>query len=202
MTCRAATPFAVVLLIVALAAAAFAQHPPKNFVVHSTPKPIPDVTFEDDQGRVRTLSEFRGKIILLNIWATWCPPCRREMPSLDRLQGLLGGTDFQVVALSIDRAGIGVVRKFYSETGLRNLAIYIDTSGSVPREIGMIGVPATLLIDREGRELGRLSGPAEWDAPETVKFLRSIVARGHSRTPAVEETTRNARHLFIGGPAS
>ena len=84
---------------------AAAQPPPKNFVLHEAPKAIAAIAFEDDQGRTRSLADFRGKVVLLNIWATWCGPCRREMPSLDRLQGMLGRHDFEVIALSIDRAG-------------------------------------------------------------------------------------------------
>jgi thiol-disulfide isomerase/thioredoxin len=176
MAHRVTALLAGVVLAVAAAPLTHAQEPPKNFVLHAAPKPIPAVSFDDDQGRRRSLADFRGKVVLLNIWATWCPPCRREMPSLDRLQSTLGGPDFEVAALSIDRAGIDVVRKFYAEVGIRNLAVYIDTSGKAPRELGTVGVPSTLLIDREGRELGRLAGPAEWDASEIVAFLSCIIS--------------------------
>lgn len=164
------------LLVVGTTIAA-TQPLPKNFILHEAPKPIASIAFEDDQGRPRSLAEFRGKIVLLNIWATWCGPCRREMPSLDRLQGLLGGADFGVVALSIDRSGIETVRKFYDDVGIRNLPIYLDSSGKAARELATIGVPATLLIDRAGRELGRLIGPAEWDEPDIVQFLKRIIAQ-------------------------
>lgn len=181
MTRLAAALLAAVVLAVAAAPLAHAQEPPRNFVLHAAPKPIPAVSFEDDQGRPRSLADFRGKVVLLNIWATWCPPCRREMPSLDRLQSRLGGPDFEVAALSIDRAGIDVVRRFYAEAGIRNLAIYIDSSGKASRELGATGLPSTLLIDREGRELGRLAGPSEWDAAGTVAFIGGVVS-------AIEET--------------
>lgn len=184
MARRVTALLAGIFLAVAAAPLAHAQEPPKNFVLHAAPKPIPAVSFNDDQGRLRSLADFRGKVVLLNIWATWCPPCRREMPSLDRLQSALGGADFEVAALSIDRAGIEVVRKFYAEAGIRNLAIYIDSSGKAPRELGTVGVPSTLLIDREGRELGRLAGAAEWDAPEMVAFLRCIIAGIDDARPA------------------
>ena len=177
------------LLVVGTTIAA-TQPLPKNFILHEVPKPIASIAFEDDQGRPRSLAEFRGKIVLLNIWATWCGPCRREMPSLDRLQGLLGGADFEVVALSIDRAGLDPVRKFYTDVGIRNLAIYIDRSGKATRDLGTIGVPATLLIDRDGHELGRLVGPAEWDEPDIVQFLKRIIAR---KTGSVVPTNRLAR---------
>lgn len=164
-------------LLVAGATVTAAQQPPKNFIFHEASKPIASIAFEDDQGRQRNLSEFRGKVVLLNIWATWCGPCRREMPSLDRLQRLLGGADFDVVALSIDRSGIETVRKFYADVGIRNLPSYLDSSGKAARELATIGVPATLLIDRAGRELGRLIGPAEWDEPDIVQFLKRIIAQ-------------------------
>lgn len=164
-------------LLVAGATVAAAQQPPKNFILHEAPKPIASIAFEDDGGRQRNLAEFRGKVVLLNIWATWCGPCRREMPSLDRLQGLLGGADFDVIALSIDRSGIEAVRKFYDDVGIRNLPICLDSSGKAARELATIGVPATVLIDRAGRELGRLIGPAEWDEPDIVQFLKRIIAQ-------------------------
>jgi len=169
---------------------ATAQQPPKYFVTHEAPKSIATIAFEDGQGQPRSLADFQGKVVLLNIWATWCGPCRREMPSLDRLQGMLGGADFEVVALSIDRAGIEVVRKFYADVGIRDLTIYIDSSGKATRELGTVGVPATLLIDREGRELGRLVGPAEWDEPEIVQFLKRVVSQ---KTGAVMPIFRSRR---------
>jgi thiol-disulfide isomerase/thioredoxin len=142
------------------------------FTLLEEPRPLPDVSFVDGTGRAMTLADFQGKVVLLNIWATWCVPCREEMPTLDRLQAELSGPDFQVVPLSIDRAGLDVVRKFYDEIGVEHLAIYVDSSGKASRELGAVGLPTTLLVDREGRELGRLVGPAEWDSPEVVAFIR------------------------------
>src|SRR5262249_34528033 len=124
-----------------------------------------------------TLADFKGKVVLLNIWATWCGPCRKEMPALDRLQAALAGPDFEVVALSIDRGGMDAVRKFFADIGIRNLAMYLDSSGQALRTLSALGLPTTLLIDREGREIGRLIGPAEWDSPEMVEFVRCVVAR-------------------------
>lgn len=161
-------------------AVAAAPEPPENFVLHDAPKPLPEIRFHDGQGKARSLADFRGKVVLLNIWATWCAPCRREMPTLDRLQATLGGPDFEVVALSIDRAGLDVVRKFYAEVGIGNLAMYIDSSGKAWSKLGVVGLPMTFLIDREGREIGRLVGPAEWDAPEMLGFLRSRLSERSS----------------------
>lgn len=177
-------------LFVAGTTIAAEQQLPKNFILHEAPKPIASIAFEDDQGRTRGLADFRSKVVLLNIWATWCGPCRREMPSLDRLQGLLGGSDFEVVALSIDRAGLDTVRKFYADVGLRNLSIYIDSSGKATRELATVGVPATLLIGRDGREIGRLVGPAEWDEPVIVQFLKRVIAQ---KTGSVAPTNHSER---------
>lgn len=200
--CFGQHPLAAGLLLAGMATAS-AQPMPRTFILHEAPKPIASIAFEDGQGRPRSLAEFRGKVVLLNIWATWCGPCRREMPSLDRLQGLLGGSDFEVVALSIDRAGLEVVRKFYADVGIRNIAIYIDSSGRATRELATVGVPATLLIDRTGRELGRLVGPAEWDEPDIVQFLKRVIAQ---KTGSVAPTNRveraDGRTAPIAGPSA
>lgn len=165
------------LLLLACALLAFggpgvAAEAPANFILHEAPRDLPELKFRDGEGRARTLGEFRGKVVLLNLWATWCAPCRREMPTLDRLQAELGSAEFEVIALSIDRVGAEVVRRFYGEVGIKHLALYIDSSGKALRVLGVLGLPATLLIARDGRELGRLIGPAEWDTPEMLSFLR------------------------------
>ena len=161
------------MLLVTTSQVALAQELPKNFVLHDQPKAIRAIDFSDIQGRFRSLADLRGKVILLNIWATWCVPCRAEMPALDRLQVALGGPDFEVVPLSIDRGGIDPVWKFYAEVGIRNLAIYVDKSGNTVRQLGGTGLPMTLLVDRGGYEVGRIIGPAEWDAPQIAELLRA-----------------------------
>ncbi|WP_295557352.1 TlpA disulfide reductase family protein [uncultured Hyphomicrobium sp.] len=142
------------------------------FVYKKTPEPIGEVNFVDSTGAPRTLKDFRGKTVLLNLWATWCAPCREEMPSLDRLQQDLGSDKFQVVALAVDRTGLEAARKFLDGINVKSLALYADPttrSGSALRAVGM---PTTILIDPEGREIGRLPGPAEWDS-EAAKHLVS-----------------------------
>jgi thiol-disulfide isomerase/thioredoxin len=136
------------------------------------PDDIAEVRFVDADGQPMSLADFRGKQVLLNIWATWCGPCREEMPTLDRLQTRLGGPDFQVVALSIDRDGIDVVRDFYAELDLRALRIYVDTSTMAPINLNVLGVPTTLLLDGNGREIGRYTGPTEWDVEAVVSAIR------------------------------
>lgn len=139
------------------------------------PKPIPAVQFSDGDGRVLGLDGFRGKIVLLNVWATWCLPCRKEMPTLDRLNRELGGSAFQVVPLSIDRAGVEAVRRFYAEIGITNLGLYVDSSAGATRALDVSGLPTTLLIDRNGQELGRLVGPAEWHGPEMIALMKRVI---------------------------
>lgn len=139
------------------------------------PRMLPDISFSDGDGQSVKLSSFRGKVVLLNIWATWCPPCRKEMPTLDRLQAKLGGPDFEVVALSIDRGGPFVVSTFYSEIGIRALRIYVDKTSDAATGLGVTALPVTLLIDREGREIGRKIGPAEWNSPEVVTLIQGYL---------------------------
>ena len=165
------------LLAATWTSVAAAQEVPKKFIMHAAPKAVAGVAFEDAQGGQRSLADFRGKVVLLNIWATWCVPCRKEMPALDRLQTTLGGDNFEVVPLSIDRGGMDVVRKFYAEVGIQKLGMYRDNSGSATRELGAVGIPTTLLIDRAGHEIGRLIGPAEWDSAGVVEFLQCVISR-------------------------
>ncbi|RTM14176.1 MAG: TlpA family protein disulfide reductase [Bradyrhizobiaceae bacterium] len=162
----------VALMSVQLGAA---QSLPNNFVVHNSPRPLANLQFEDDSGQGRSLTDFKGKVVVLNIWATWCVPCRQEMPTLDRLQAALSGPNFQVVPVSIDRGGVDTIRKFYAEIAVQQLGIYVDKSGQVLRGLGAIGLPTTLIIDRSGQEVARIVGPAEWDSREIVQFLRPIV---------------------------
>lgn len=148
-----------------------------RFAVSPAPAPVPELTFVDGAGAPHTLADFRGKVVLLNIWATWCAPCRKEMPTLDRLQAQLGGPEFQVLALSIDQAGMAPVKAFYREIGLEHLGIYLDETAQAGGKLALIGVPTTLIIDRQGRELGRRVGEAEWDSPEMVAFLRDVIEK-------------------------
>lgn len=146
-----------------------------TFIPYTSPRPIANVEFEDGEGRKRTLADFRGKVVLLNLWATWCPSCRAEMPTLDRLQARLGGTDLGIVALSIDRGGQAVVKSFYDEIKVQRLAIYVDATAAAGSKLGIIGLPTTLFLDREGREIGRVIGAAEWDSPVVIDTVRSYL---------------------------
>ena len=149
--------------------------PPRGFALHKAPRPLPALAFKDEHGKTIRSSDFRGRVIVLNVWATWCAPCRQEMPTLDRLQAKLGGPDFEVVALSVDHTGIEVVKKFFRQIGVNNLRLYIDETPDTMDKLKVPGLPVTLLIDRQGRELGRLVGTTEWDSPEMVKFLKGVI---------------------------
>lgn len=149
----------------------------KELSVLDQPRPVPEIRFQDEHGHDLTLADFRGQVVLLNIWATWCVPCRQEMPTLDRLQARLGGTDFVVMALSIDQKGVEPVRRFYQEVGVKKLDIYIDPSGKASHILAIPGVPTTLLIDRQGREVARKMGAAEWDGPEMVSLVEQTLRR-------------------------
>ena len=155
------------------------------FAINSQPRVLPTIRFTDAKERAMTLQDFRGKFVLLNVWATWCVPCRKEMPTLDRLQARLGSPDFEVVALSIDRGGPFVVSTFYSEIGIRALRIYVDKTGDAATNLGVVAIPVTLLIDREGREIGRKIGPAEWDSLEVVTLIQ-----GYLGAPVTGQTSK------------
>lgn len=143
-----------------------------SFNAYDSPRPLAEVPFVNEEGSKVTLADFRGKAVLLNLWATWCVPCREEMPTLDRLEAKLGGKEFEVVALSLDQEGVPVVKEFYEELGLENLGVYVDDRIRAPALLGVIGVPATLLINRDGLEIGRKLGPAEWDSPAVVAEIQ------------------------------
>lgn len=148
---------------------------PDGFAVHDSPRSIPEIPFEKDDGEAMTLADFRGKVVVLNLWATWCPPCRREMPTLDALQAKLGSQRFEVVALSVDRAGPSIVREFFADEGVEHLALYIDTSARALSRLGVPGIPTTLVLDTEGREIARLTGEADWATPEMLDYFRDLI---------------------------
>lgn len=154
-----------------------------NLIFFDRPRPVPEVRFLDGDGRALTLDHFRGKVVLLNLWATWCAPCRREMPTLDNLQARLGGDDFEVVALAVDRGGAAKVKGFLDDLGLGRLGLYVDPSTRALRALEAFGLPTTLLIDRDGGEVMRAIGPAEWDGPEIVALIRYLIETGGVSPP-------------------
>jgi thiol-disulfide isomerase/thioredoxin len=170
------TRLLVLIAVFLLASMSLSGAQESGFVFHQSPQPLPALTFADDSGALHSLRDFSGKTILLNIWATWCLPCREEMPTLDRLQAALGDDRFQVVALSIDAAGIEAVKTFFADINIRNLTIYIDPTTKSAADFGAVGLPTTLLIDRHGQELGRRVGPAAWDSPDMRDLLKKFIS--------------------------
>ena len=155
---------------------AMAIGPLAAFVVKPQRPPVADLAFADGEGRPLKLSDWRGKVTLVNLWATWCAPCRKEMPALAALQSKLGGPDFEVLAISIDRKGAAASAAFLDEAKATALKLYVDPSSKALGALQAIGLPASVLIDRDGREIGRLLGPAEWNAPEAEQLIRAAIA--------------------------
>lgn len=145
------------------------------FVFKKKRQAVPEFNFTDGDEKPLTLGDWKGRVVLLNLWATWCGPCRKEMPGLDRLQGAMGSDDFEVVALSVDRKGIKASAKFLKEVGAKNLQLYIDDTSKAMFEMRARGLPATYLIDREGRLIGQLVGPAEWDTEEAKALIEAAI---------------------------
>ena len=146
-----------------------------TFVFKKTPEAVPSFKFEDGAGTEMSLADWKGKVVLLNLWATWCAPCRKEMPALDRLQKELGGDAFEVVAISVDRQGAPASKKFLDETKSANLKLYVESSSRSVGTLRAAGLPTTLLIDKEGREIGRLAGPAEWDSADAKRLIQAAL---------------------------
>ncbi len=146
-----------------------------KFVFKPAPEALPKVTFLDADGKERTLDDWKGKVVLLNLWATWCVPCRKEMPGLDRLQAELRSDKFEVIAVSVDRTGTAGAKKFLDQIKVTNIAVLADPTARMAATLRAIGLPATILIDAEGREIGRLLGEAEWDTPEAKALIKAVV---------------------------
>jgi thiol-disulfide isomerase/thioredoxin len=148
--------------------------------VAQTPFRLPDLAFKDAQGRDVTLADWRGRTVLLNLWATWCVPCRREMPALDALQAILGGNDFQVVAVDIDTRDPQKPLAFLKDIGITHLAYYSDPSARVFEELKTagkaFGMPTTVIVDRSGCGIGTMAGPAEWASDDGVKLVSAAIA--------------------------
>jgi thiol-disulfide isomerase/thioredoxin len=146
-----------------------------KLVVHDQPRDRIAETFRDLHGNPITLADYSGKVVLLNIWATWCPPCRAEMPAIDRLAGAMEGDDFAVIALSTDRGGVERVAEFFKDIQVENLKVMHDRTNDVARQAGVLGLPVTLILDRQGREIARMLGDADWDSPDARALLRRII---------------------------
>lgn len=149
--------------------------------VAGTPKRLPELTFQDQAGQPKTLGDWRGRTVLLNLWATWCVPCRKEMPALDALQDKLGGPGFEVVAINIDTRNLDRPKAWLKEVVIGKLGYYADPSAKVFQDLKeagkAFGMPTTLLIDPAGCEIATLAGPAEWASGDAVKLVEAALGK-------------------------
>lgn len=143
------------------------------------PRRIPDLVFKDATGATKTLADWRGRAVLFNLWATWCVPCRKEMPALDALQARLGGPRFDVVAVNIDTRDPEKPKAWLKDAGINRLAYYADPSAKVFQDLKLadraFGMPTTLLVDANGCEVGTLAGPAEWASDDAVELIGALI---------------------------
>lgn len=150
------------------------------FVFKDAPQPVADIAFLDGTGASRSLSEWRGRTVVLNLWATWCAPCKTEMPSLERLQDALAGTKAEVIALAVDRTGLEGARQFFRDAKLERLPLYADPTGKTGMTLKAVGMPTTIVLNADGLEVGRLVGPAEWDSPDAQRLIAAVTASGQA----------------------
>lgn len=143
---------------------------------HPQPLDLSAVHFVNAQKTPMTLADFKGKVIVLNIWATWCPPCVHEMPTLDKLEKILGGPDFAVIPLSVDKGGVFTVKSFYDDNFISHLPIYVDPTTQVLDTLSVLGTPSTILINKQGEEVARTMGPEDWDSPSVIAQLKRYIA--------------------------
>jgi thiol-disulfide isomerase/thioredoxin len=146
-----------------------------QFIPASRPRPAPQVGFADLTGKAVRLDDFAGKLVLVNLWATWCAPCREEMPSLERLQTRLGDK-ITILAISEDMGGGKAVEPFIAKLGLKEVKTYLDPKNAVGQAFKVDGLPTSFLIDRQGRVLGRVEGGAEWDSPKMLAVIEPLLA--------------------------
>lgn len=149
---------------------------PKDFIWHEKPIPAPATVFKDAADADKTLKDFGGKVLLVNFWATWCAPCVKEMPALDRLNAKLGGKDFQVIAVNQERNGPKVAKPFVEKQGWK-LPLYLDAATAFYRDAKLRGLPTTIIIGKNGQELGRVEGEVVWDSPAVEKMVQDLIKK-------------------------
>ena len=169
------------VLEIAGKAAPFARGEVAAVNIAKSPLKVPDLVFQDASGKPMTLADWRGRTVLLNLWATWCVPCRKEMPSLDALQTRLGGPNFEVVAVNIDTRDLDKPKAWLKEVGVAKLAYYADPAAKTFQDLKAVGrafgMPTTLLIDPNGCEIGAIAGPAEWASDDAIKLIQAAITR-------------------------
>ena len=150
----------------------------RKLIIHPTPMTASEKTFQlADKAGEGSLADYRGKVVLLNFWATWCAPCRKEMPMLAALQKEFGGADFEVLTLATGRNTPGGIAKFFDENGLTDLPRHQDGKGLVAKDMSVFGLPTTVILDRDGQEIGRLRGDADWYSDSARAIISTLVAQ-------------------------
>jgi len=139
---------------------------------------LADAAFTDTDGTARTLAESNGKIRIVNFWATWCAPCREEKPALDALNQTLQGPEFEVIAVATGRNTESSIKRFNSEVGIESLTTYLDPKGTMAREAGVLGLPVSIIVDRDGQEIARLTGGADWSSESAKAILERLIGAG------------------------
>ncbi|MEX1660171.1 TlpA disulfide reductase family protein [uncultured Thioclava sp.] len=148
----------------------------ESLVTYSKPLPVPPFSFVDDAGEEHSLAEYKGKVVLVNFWATWCPPCREEMPYLNALEKELGGDDFAVVAIATGGSNSPAkVGAFFDDEKLDAIPRFYDPAAFASRAMGVLGLPVSVLIDKDGHEVGRMIGGAQWDSPEAKALIKAMI---------------------------
>jgi len=150
----------------------------RGLVVHDAPVAASDLPYLHEDETEGALADYAGQYVLLNFWATWCAPCREEMPSLQTLQEAMGGDGFEVVTLATGRNPPQAIRRFFDEIGVDALPQHRDINQQIAREMGVFGLPITVILNPEGQEIARLRGDAEWDSPEAMALIEALVAGG------------------------
>jgi thiol-disulfide isomerase/thioredoxin len=153
----------------------------RKLVVHETPVPVPDEEFTAADGAPTTLAASNGRVRLVNFWATWCAPCRKEMPALDALQRDRGGPDFEVITIATGRNSPEGIAAFREEAGITDLPNALDPKGRLAAAMGVPGLPVSVLLDREGSEVARMMGDADWNGPDAHALIDVLVGTGESR---------------------
>ncbi|WP_134724435.1 TlpA disulfide reductase family protein [Paracoccus luteus] len=146
-------------------------------LVESSPAPVPDVPFSDIDGGTHSLADYRGKLLLVNFWATWCAPCREEMPSLDALQRQMGDEDFAVLTIASGRNPPPAIRKFFEESAITDLPTLTDPTMALARAFGVMAMPVSVLVDADGNEIARMSGDADWASPAALALIAQLKPR-------------------------
>lgn len=149
-------------------------------LVFASPKPVAATPFTDNQGGSHTLADWQGKYLLVNFWATWCAPCRSEMEALDDLETTFGGDDFQVVTIATGRNPLPAIQAFFADNQIDNLPILLDPKLDLARQMGVLGLPVSVLVDPDGNEIARLIGDAEWNSDSARAIIAKLVGGGGS----------------------